>query len=116
MTITMTITYCPRMYTNDTLMFFLPQKTQMNTDIVRAGGSLIEDGAGNVVLQRFPSFAEFCHLKVNFQVTRFCKRHLDAARCISPRLQSINDISDISFFYGYEFRALLIKYLEGFFE
>ena len=41
----------------------------MNTDIVRAGGSLIEDGAGNVVLQRFPSFVELCHLKVNFQVT-----------------------------------------------
>ena len=29
------------------------RKTQMNTDIVRAGGSLIEDGAGNVVSQRF---------------------------------------------------------------
>jgi hypothetical protein len=34
-------------------MYFLPQKTQMNTEIVRAGGSLIEDGAGNVVSQRF---------------------------------------------------------------
>jgi len=31
----------------------LPQKTQMNTDIVRAFGSLIEDVAGNVVAQRF---------------------------------------------------------------
>ena len=40
-------------YTNDTLMYFLPQKTQMNTEIVRAGGSLIEEVAGNVVLQRF---------------------------------------------------------------
>ena len=33
--------------------FILPRNTQMNTEIVRAGGSLIEDGAGNVVAQRF---------------------------------------------------------------
>ena len=45
----------------------------MNTDIVRAGGSLIEDGAGNVVLQRFPSFVDECHLKVNFQMALLYK-------------------------------------------
>ena len=31
----------------------LPQKTQMNTEIARAGGSLIEDVVGIVVAQRF---------------------------------------------------------------
>ena len=41
------------MDTNNTLMYFLPQKKQMNTEITRAGGSLIEEVAGNVVAQRF---------------------------------------------------------------
>jgi hypothetical protein len=31
----------------------------MNTEIVRAGGSLIEDGAGNVVAQRFRHLQSF---------------------------------------------------------
>ena len=27
--------FCPRMSTNDTLMYFLPQKTQMNTEGIK---------------------------------------------------------------------------------
>ena len=46
---------------------------------------------GKCCFTTFPSFAEFCHLKVNFQVTRFCKWQIDAADCISLRLQSIRD-------------------------
>ena len=34
-------------------MTYCPRNTQMNTEIVRAGGSLIEEVAGNVVAQRF---------------------------------------------------------------
>ena len=40
-------------------MFFLPQKTQMNTEITRAYGSLIEEVAGNVVSQRFRHLQSF---------------------------------------------------------
>ena len=49
----------PLMYTNETLMIILPQKTQKTQIVIRAGGSLIEDGAGNVVSQRFR------HLQMN---------------------------------------------------
>jgi hypothetical protein len=34
-------------------MIILPQKIQKTQIFIRAGGSLIEDGAGNVVAQRF---------------------------------------------------------------
>ena len=31
----MTMTYCPRMYTNDTLMYFLPQKSRANESRIK---------------------------------------------------------------------------------
>ena len=75
------MTYCPRMSTNDTLMYFLPQKTQMNTEGIKER-NVSHEGMTYVVtvkavtweqVLRWPPF----HLQNRFydSISFFNKRH-----------------------------------------
>ena len=105
MTITITMTYFPRMYTNETLIYFSHEIHERHGNYTSRW--LIDwRSGGKCCCTTFPSFADECHLKVKFQMTLLYKWHSDAAGCISPRLQSMNEISDVSF--------LLWSWISGF--